>query len=155
MSLSRKEIEKRKAREKAVRKKVLAQRDELRKERKLVEDERRREYEMWKLEHGAAKPALPGNPEAAAKAEAERAKVVADKLQKNLEILKALESEFDREQSIRKELNEKLEGEGYTTMKEKMAALHEKALKMKEVADQQAKDAAENAGETVAETEKS
>lgn len=154
MSLSRKEIEKRKAREKAVRKKVLAQRDELRKERKLVEAERQREYEMWKLEHGTAKPALPGNPEVAAKVEAERAKAVAEKLQKNLEILKALEAEYDREQAVRNELNEKLEGEGYTTMKEKMAALHDKALKMKEVADQQAKDAAEKAAEAAAEPEK-
>jgi hypothetical protein len=155
MSLSRKEIEKRKAREKAVRKKVLAQRDQLRMERKLVEEERQREYEMWKLEHGATKPALPGNPEAAAKAELERARVIAEKLQKNLEILKALEAEYDREQAVRTELNEKLEDEGYKTMKEKMAALHEKARKMKEDAERMAEYCSEKAAEAAAEQEKS
>ena len=69
------------------------------------------------------------------KKEAERAKAVANKLQRNLEILKALEAEYDTEQANRKTLNDKLESEGYNTMKDKMAALHEKALKMKEVAE--------------------
>ena len=144
-----------KAREKAVRKKILHQREELRKERKLVEVERQQELERWKLEHGATPQALPGNPELAAKKEAERAKAVANKLQRNLEILKALEAEYDTEQANRKTLNDKLESEGYNTMKDKMAALHEKALKMKEVADMQALAAAEKAEENAAEPEKS
>lgn len=145
MSLSRKQIEKRKKREKEVRKKVLANREALRAERKEVEKERLREKEMWELEHGKPTPAVSGNPEVAAKQLAARAQTVADKLQHNLEILKALEAEYEKEQASRSELNEKLEGEGYKTMKEKMAALHEKALKMKDVVDMQAEAAKERA----------
>jgi len=155
MSLSRKKIEKRKARQKAVRKKILAQREELRKERKLIEVEKQQELERWKLEHGATQEALPGNPELAAKKEARKAQEVANKLQRNIEILKALEAEYDAEQLNRKNLNDKLESEGYNSMKDKMAALQEKALRMKEVADMQALAATEKAEESSAGKKKS
>ena len=147
MSLSRKQIQKRKERENNVRKKVLERREELRKERKLVEQERQKEREMYLLEHGHTPAALPGNPELAEIARAERDKKVGEKLKRNLAILRDLESEYEREQASRKQLNENLEGEGYLTMKEKMDALHEKALKMQKVAD----DLAEAAGEKVSE----
>jgi hypothetical protein len=145
MSLSKKKLQKRKQREKEVRKKVLARREELRVERKELEKERQREREMWLLEHGKPQPAVSGNPEIAAKKLADRAQNAAEKLQHNLEILKALEAEYEKEQASRTELNEKLEAEGYKTMKEKMAAMHEKALKMKEVLDMQAEAAKEKA----------
>ena len=135
MSLSRKEIQKRKQRQESVRKKLAEQRDEIRKERKLVEVERNREREMWKLEHGTTPPALPGNPELAAIRQAERDKRISEKLNHNLEILRNLEQEYEREQASRKEINDRLESEGYMTMKDKMDALHEKALKMQRVAD--------------------
>ena len=147
MSLSRKQIQKRKEREKNVRKKVLERREELRKERKLVDQERQKEREMYLLEHGHTPAALPGNPELAETARVERDKKVSEKLKRNLAILKDLESEYEREQATRKQLNENLEDEGYLTMKEKMDALHEKALKMKKVAD----DLAEASGEKVSE----
>ena len=77
MSLSRKDIEKRKQREIAVRKKVLERREEIRKERKEVESERRKEREMYLLEHGHTPPALPGNPELAEQKKAERDQKIA------------------------------------------------------------------------------
>jgi hypothetical protein len=135
MSLSRKEIQKRKERQESVRKKLAEQRTEIRKERKLVEEERNREREMWKLEYGKTPPALPGNPELAAIKQAERDRKISEKLNHNLEILRSLEQEYEREQSSRKNINDNLEAEGYMTMKDKMDALHEKALKMKRVAD--------------------
>ena len=52
-----------------------------------------------------------------------------------MEILRNLEQEYEREQASRKEINDRLESEGYMTMKDKMDALHEKALKMQRVAD--------------------
>jgi hypothetical protein len=122
MSLSRKEIQKRKERQESVRKKLAEQRTEIRKERKLVEEERNREREMWKLEYGKTPPA-------------ERDRKISEKLNHNLEILRSLEQEYEREQSSRKNINDNLEAEGYMTMKDKMDALHEKALKMKRVAD--------------------
>ena len=135
MSLSRKQIEKRKQRDKDVRKKVLERRTEIRTERKLVEEERSKEREMYEIEHGKVRPALPGNPELAQKVLAERESKVAEKLRKNIEILKHLENEYEKEQASRNNLNQPLESEGHMTMKEKMDALHEKALKMQRVAD--------------------
>ena len=135
MSLSRKDIEKRKQREIAVRKKVLERREEIRKERKEVENERKKEREMYLLEHGHTPSALPGNPELAEQKKIEREKKIAEKLKKNLAILKDLEAEYEKEQSSRKQLNEKLESEGFMSMKEKMDALHEKALKTQRVID--------------------
>jgi hypothetical protein len=135
MSLSRKEIEKRKQREVAVRKKVLERREEIRKERKEVESERKKERDMYLLEHGHTAAALPGNPELAEQKKAEREKKVAEKLKRNLAILKSLEAEYEKEQSTRKDVNNKLEAEGFKTMKEKMDALHEKALKSQKVID--------------------
>jgi hypothetical protein len=144
MSLSRKQIEKRKVREESVRKKVLEQREEIRRERKLVENERSKEREMHKIEYGYTPPALPGNAELAKIRQAEREKKISEKLKHNLEILKNLEQEYENEQSSRKNINDKLESEGYKTMKEKMDALHEKALSMKKVADDLAEAASEN-----------
>lgn len=147
MSLSRKDIQKRKEREKSVRKKVLERREELRKERKLVEEERKKEREMYLLEHGHTPAALPGNPELAEERKAEREKKVSEKLKRNLAILKNLEQEYEREQAARTNLNNQLEDEGYLSMKEKMDALHAKALKMQKVAD----DLDEAAGKSVKE----
>ena len=147
MSLSRKEIEKRKAREKAVRKKVLEQRVELRKERKLIEEEKQKELERYILEHGKTTSALPGNPELAAQREAERTKKAADKIAKNLELLKNLQAEFEKEQEMRKQLNEGLEAEGYETLKEKMDALAQKSTKIKEVAERLAEHEANYAAQ--------
>ena len=148
MSLSRKEIQKRKQREVAVRKKVLEQRSELRSERKKVEEEKRKEFELWKLEHGTTPAALPGNPELAAIKQAEREQKVADKLKKNLEILRDLERQYEQEQAARNNINEQLESEGYLTMKEKMDALHEKALKMEKVANDLEEAASMNSEKT-------
>ena len=135
MSLSRKQIEKRKQREIEVRKKVLDQRAEFRKEKKIAEQERLREKEMYELEPGKISSALPGNPDLAVQKEAERTRKTADKIAKNLELLKKLQEEFEQEQSMRKSFNENLEAEGYETLKEKMNALAEKSTKIKEVAE--------------------
>lgn len=146
MSLSRKDIQKRKQREKNVRKKVLERRDEIRKERKLVEEERNKEREMFLLEHGHTKAALPGNPELAEIKKAEREKKVSEKLKRNLAILKNLEQEYENEQAIRSKLNNQLEDEGYMSMKEKMDALHAKALNMQKVANDLAEASSEKKG---------
>ena len=135
MSKARKDPQKRKLREKAVRQKVLTSRTELRQERKLQMEELRKERQMQIMNNGVVLPAKPGHPEAAARREAEQSKKIADKLAHNLEILKALEKEFEAEEKRRNELNQNLESEGHSTMKEKMDALHEKALKLKGDAD--------------------
>ena len=48
-------------------------------------------------------------------------------LQRNYEILEALEEEYLREEEAKRKLNEELEAEGLTTLKEKLDALEKKA----------------------------
>lgn len=139
MSRSRNNPQKRKLREKAVRQKILVNREELRIERRAQQEELIKDKERFLLEHGQIPQAKPGNPESAARCDAKQSKKIVEKLAHNLEILKVLEKEYEDEQSRRNEVNEKLESEGYKTMKEKMNALHEKALKMKGDAEALAK----------------
>lgn len=56
-----------------------------------------------------------------------RAEEVLAQLEKNLQILEALEEEYLREEEAKKKLNEELEAEGLTTLKEKLDALEKKA----------------------------
>lgn len=58
--------------------------------------------------------------------ERERQKSI-EKLEKNMQILKALEEEHLRETENRKALNASLEAEGHVTLQEKVKALEEKA----------------------------
>ena len=140
MSKERQKMQKKKLREKEVRKKVLEQREELRKERKLMKAEEKKERDLYILEHGKLPPALPGNPALAAIAEAQRSQKAADKIAKNLELLKKLQEEFEQEQSTRERLNQNLENEGHISLKEKMEALAEKTSKIKEAAERIAAD---------------
>jgi hypothetical protein len=50
-----------------------------------------------------------------------------EKLEKNMQILKALEEEHIREAEERRRINEGLEAEGHITLQEKVKALEEKA----------------------------
>lgn len=120
---------KKKDRERSTRTKVLAKRDAIRKERKLVLLERQREQEAHEIVHGKLKPIIK-DPEVLAQREAVNMQKVSDKLEQNLKILEALEQEYEAEQAVRSEINSKLEEEGHTTIREKMDALHKKALAM-------------------------
>ncbi len=48
------------------------------------------------------------------------------KIEKNIEILKALEEEYNQEMATKKKLNEELEAQGHLTLEEKMQALSNK-----------------------------
>lgn len=50
-----------------------------------------------------------------------------EKLERNMQILKALEEEYVKEAEERKKLNEGLEAEGHVTLQDKVKALEEKA----------------------------
>lgn len=50
---------------------------------------------------------------------------VRNKILHNMQVLKALEEEYEKEQAARKKSNEQLESSGHTTLSEKMKALHE------------------------------
>lgn len=49
------------------------------------------------------------------------------KLERNMEVLKALEEEYINEKEQKKQLNEQLESEGHITLQEKLNALENKA----------------------------
>jgi hypothetical protein len=123
----RQKEKKKKERERTAKARVLVRREALRKERKAEKEEQRKFEEAQEIMHGKRMPII-NNPEVLAQKEAARARAVSDKLKQNLEILEALEREYEAEQAARAEMNDKLESEGYKTMREKMDALHQKAL---------------------------
>jgi hypothetical protein len=125
-------IQKRKERKKKLRKeisktRVLKRRTAIRQKRQIEQSERLKEAEMQELMHGKINPIVT-NPEKLALIEEARQRKAMEKLEQNLKVLEALEQEYEAEQSMRRNINETLEGEGHATLKEKMDALHEKAL---------------------------
>lgn len=58
--------------------------------------------------------------------EADKNKVL-ERLQRNADILKALEEEYERDMAQKKAINDSLEAEGHHTLQEKVKALEEKA----------------------------
>lgn len=119
--------QKKKKREKAVKVKVHNRREALRKERREQLIQTNMEREAEKLVNGKLKPIIT-DPIKLAEREAAQTRINKEKLENNLKILESLEQEYEAEQAVRAEMNEKLESEGYTTMREKMDALHQKAL---------------------------
>ena len=125
-------IQKRKERKKKLRKeisktRVLKRRTAIREKRQIEQAERMKEAEMQELMHGKIKPIIT-NPEKLALIEEARQRKAMEKLEQNLKVLEALEQEYESEQVMRRNINETLENEGHATLKEKMDALHEKAL---------------------------
>jgi hypothetical protein len=131
MASQQKKQQKKKDREKAIKAKNLIQREKARKERKMAFEQQKQEKELNEMIYGKKKPIL-NSPEAAIERDEAQSKIVVEKLKRNLEILEALEKEYDAEQENREKLNQELELEGHLTIKEKMDALHQKALDSKE-----------------------
>jgi|FreactcultureFD7_1027221.scaffolds.fasta_scaffold00710_17 hypothetical protein len=134
MTTKRQKEQKKKDRERLNKTKALARQESARNENKKMIEERAREKEAYEMANGKPKPIF-NNPKQEAEFDAIRARIVSDKIKKNLEVLQALEAEYEAEQRVRNEVNEKLESEGHMTMREKMDALHEKALKITDKAD--------------------
>ena len=137
MSKKQQKEQKKKNRERASKQKVLERREELRKSRKEAREQEMAEKEAHEVVHGKLMPHI-NNP---GQREADKAKIVAEKLKNNLEILQALEDEYEAEQATRQKMNTNLEAEGHKSMREKMDALHKKALEMSNKADVMADNA--------------
>jgi hypothetical protein len=129
MATQKQKEKKKKDHERVAKARVLVRREALRKERKAEKEEHRKFEEVQEIMHGKILPII-NNPAIVAQREAVHARAVSDKLKQNLEILEALEREYEAEQFARVEMNDKLESEGHKTMREKMDALHQKALAM-------------------------
>lgn len=127
MSTKRQKDQKRKDREKLNNVKKLQNRNKLRAQRKLDLQQEENDKQIHILNHGKLKPFIK-DPEKAAKYEKIKSENAMEKIKKNLEYLENLEKEYEAEQKAREELNAKLESEGHFSLKEKLDALHEKAL---------------------------
>lgn len=146
MATQQQKAKKKKEREKVAKERVVRRRVALRAQRKLQYEEELKEKEAHEIVHGKPMPIIK-DPAVLAQRAAAQAKVISAKLKNNLEILEALEKEYEAEQAARGEMNTKLEAEGHKTMREKMDALHQKALAMTGKAEALAEATAEYAAQ--------
>jgi hypothetical protein len=120
---TKKQLEKKKkAREMKAKARVLSRRQKL----DQLKKEERRGARLSKKFREKLKPIVK-DPEAKKRFEEIESKKTLEKLEKNMQVLKALEEEYIREKEAKKQLNEELEAEGHTTLKEKMKALEDRA----------------------------
>lgn len=153
MSTKKQKERKKKNREKIARFRVLKRRENLRKERKQALQDHIKQKIAEDEIYGKLQPysKLKSNLNPVSDlTEEEKQKKINDtqaKIEHNLKILEALEQEYDQEQEQKKKINEDLEKEGFLTIKEKMDALHDKALELegkKEEYDNAQKEYLEN-----------
>jgi hypothetical protein len=134
MSSKKQKERKKKKREEIARHRVLKRRAEIRKERKDAIEEQAKQQTAEDAIYGKLKPYVrkddPLIKELTENEKKEKNNEIQSKIEHNLKILEALEEEYDKEQALRKQMNEKLEKEGHKTIKEKMDALHQKALEI-------------------------
>ena len=121
-------------RNKRVKLKLANRREYARKERKIVLEEERAKRETELLVNGKQKPIVNdiNKSKEAAKLKEE---LIKEQLGKNLQILQALEDQYDLEQKNRTELNQRLESEGHFTLREKLDALHKNNLESHEISE--------------------
>lgn len=127
MNKQQKIAQKKKKREKIAKERVLRRREQIRAVRK--EDERKA-----RLERELSPKQIPivNDPAAREMREKSRADAAKAQIEKNLELLKSLEEEYDKEHALREQVNKDLENEGHMSMKDKLDALHKKALAIKD-----------------------
>jgi len=118
---------KKKNHERKAKVKVLKNRENLRKTKKLEKQQILLEIQRDQLVNGKQKP-YRNNLEIKNMIEANKSKVITEQLDHNMKILEALEQEHQEEQNRRKELNESLDEQGFKTIKDKLDSLHMKAL---------------------------
>lgn len=122
MATKRQQERKKKAREQKAKARVEARRHKL----DVARREERRSVLLNKKFRDKVAPIVK-NPEAKKRMEEAEKNRALKKLERNAEILKALEEEYLREKEQKKALNETLEAEGHLTLEQKIGALEEKA----------------------------
>lgn len=120
-SKERKKLQKRKEREKKVRKQILAQREIARQPEREEREQRRKIKRIMKLKRDMGKLNVWADDVLMSMNES-----TLTQLEKNAKILKVLEEEYEREHAKKKELNDKLEEEGFLTLDEKLNVLHKR-----------------------------
>lgn len=136
VSTKRQKERKKKERENKGKARVLARRHKIRADRKGEMHAARLERKF--REKG--KPIINDLDKKVAFEEAEKGKVL-EKLQRNAEILKALEEQYQTDMDAKRSINEKLESEGFVELKDKLQAMETKA---REAVNPQIEDRPEN-----------
>ena len=119
---TKRQQQKKKAREQKGRARAAARRHKL---QQITREERRRASLERKFRDQS--PPMVKDPEKRAAIEEAEKKRVLERLQRNAEILKALEEEYEREEAQKKAVNDGLESEGHLTLHDKVRAMEEKA----------------------------
>lgn len=127
MATQKQKEKKKKEREKIAKQRVLQRREAMRKFRKEEEVKAKLEKDM----SPRLKPIL-NDPLMQEIREKNKQARLNEQIEKNMQLLEALEQEYDAEQALRNEVNSDLESEGHMTMKDKLDALHKKALAIQE-----------------------
>jgi len=125
---------KKKARERANKTQVQKRRDS-----KHREDKKKKEWEeQMQRESGTTPEKLKPfvRPEKLKKREEQRDAEIKLQLEKNVEILQALEEEYIKEQQHKNDLGAELESEGYHTIEEKLGILNKRAQEELEISDE-------------------
>ena len=126
---TKKQMQKKKARELTGKARAAARRHKF---QQLSRDERRKASLDRKFRE-KVNPIVKDPEKKRAAEEAEKKRVL-ERLQRNAEILKALEDEYERDMAQKRAINEGLESEGHHTLKEKLGALEAKARSASEEA---------------------
>jgi len=122
LSTKRQKERKKKERENKGKARVLARRHKLRTDRKSEMHAARLERKFREK----IRPIISDPDKKAFVEEAEKRRVL-EKLQRNAEILKALEEQYHRDMETKKSVNETLESEGLVALKDKLQAMETKA----------------------------
>jgi hypothetical protein len=136
MGTKRQKERKKKERENKGKARVLARRHKLRADRKS-------EMHAARLERQFREKIRPiiSDPDKKAVAEEAEKRRVLEKLQRNADILKALEEQYQRDMETKKSVNETLESEGLVDLKDKLQAMETRA---REAVNPQPSDRPEN-----------
>lgn len=136
MGTKRQKERKKKERENKGKARVLARRHKLRADRKS-------EMHAARLERKFREKIRPiiSDPDKKAVAEEAEKRRVLEKLQRNADILKALEEQYQRDMETKKSVNETLESEGLVDLKDKLQAMETRA---REAVNPQPSDRPEN-----------
>jgi hypothetical protein len=124
MATKRQKEKKKKDREAKAKSRVLSRRNKMRMD--LRDQERSRKLDAKFRDK--LKPFVK-DPEKKAAIEASEQEKIKDRLERNMQILKALEEEYESEINRKKEINSELESLGHETLSDKLGALEKDARK--------------------------
>ena len=120
MATKRQKDRKKKDREQKAKARVEYRRHKIREARKDEVRARRLELKFSEKQKPFVK-----NPEKRAEMEAAEQEKAKQRIERNMQILKALEEEYEAEQNRKRDINRELEAQGHETLKEKLNAMEE------------------------------